>query len=238
MSDENSPTNATSDVFSWGRFSNILDDKLKDVAKKDDLQSLQLEIAGLKKENIELKNVVSQLSSRLEYIDRKARATNIVVSGLRSINAAAAKNDFLSLCETELRVNVNIVLVRPLQSKKSYLFTLESSLQTINVLAAKKNLMSDQVYIQKDYTKEELNIRYNLRKINKTIAHTRTNLKTRLGDTCIYIENRRYSWSMGKVVAYSRKDADYLISLFAEAKLEYDVFFKHGITGVVDDVAQ
>lgn len=226
---DNNQNSAASDAFSWNKLCNLLDDKLKDVAKKEDVLSIKKEIDDLREENVVLRNEVKKLSSRIEQIDRRSRLTNIVVSGLASANAAAAKLDFIDLCTNKLIVNANVVTVRVLPSKGTFLFTLETYLQANNVLAAKDKLKGDMIFIQKDYTKEEQDTRYNLRQLNKKISNLNLNIKVRLGEFCTFINNKKYTWMLGKFVAYSNEDADYLKNLLIQANYSMDVIVKVNI---------
>lgn len=218
--------NDTADVFSWNKLCSLLDDKLKDVAKKEDVQSIRIEMDELRVENTKLRNEVKVLSSRIEQIDRRSRSSNIVVSGLVCVNAAAAKAVFNKLCTDSLNVYANVVTVRDLPAKNTFLFTLESQLQVVNVLGAKDKLKGGTIFMHKDYTKDEQNIRYNLRKLNKTISNLNMNLKVRLGEFCSYIDNRKYSWALGKIVAYSVDDHEFLIKLLSKSNYSIDVIVK------------
>lgn len=226
----------TPDVFSWDKLCNLLDAKLKDVTRKEDLVSIKTEIEELREENVKLRNDINKLTTRLEYIDRRTRSANIVVSGLNSNSNNEAKNEFTKLCTNVLKVNIHVVNARKLPSKNTFLFTLETNMQAINVIAAKGNLNDGSIFIQKDYTNEEQNVRYNLRQINKAVANPQNNLKVRLGEFCIFINNKRYTWSMGKAVANCNDDAVFLRNLLSEANSSIDVTVRN-MNNNVEDVA-
>lgn len=215
--------NSTQDVFSWEKLCYLLDDKLKDVTRKADLIDLKAEIDELKKENMQLKNDLKKVSTRLEFIDRKSRSSNVVVSGLSNSNVNGAKSEFVKLCTEVLKTNVNIISTRMISSGKAVCFTLESSTQAYNVTSAKNKLKGRSVYIQKDYTEEEQNVRYNLRQISKKISKSNSNVKVRLGEFCIYLNNKKYIWSKGKVLANSEMDAQFLNGLLAQCNYPMDV---------------
>lgn len=66
-----------------------LDQKLKNIATKDDIATVHESINALKKENEELRNELNQLKERenrlmkrIEEVDKANRRTNIVVSGI------------------------------------------------------------------------------------------------------------------------------------------------------------
>lgn len=150
---------ATPDVFSWNQLCNLLDSKLKDVARKEDLVSIKTEIEELREENTKLRQDVNKLSSRLEFIDRRTRSANIVVNGLNSEKMHDVKTEFVNLCTNVLNVDVYVVNTRKLPAKKSFLFALGSCMQASNVLNAKGNVKNKEIFIQKDYTKYEQHVR-------------------------------------------------------------------------------
>lgn len=96
-------------------------------------------------------------------------------------------------------------------------------MQVNNVTAAKNKLKGNTIYIQKDYTEEEQNARYNLRQISKCISGKNSNVKVRLGEFCIFVNNNRYTWSSGKIIANSNSDAEYLRNLLTECSYTADV---------------
>ncbi|XP_065368766.1 uncharacterized protein LOC135961198 [Calliphora vicina] len=181
-----SPNQATTqDVFSWDKLRGLLDEKLKDVTKKSDLVEIKSTIEELREENKKLKNDVKKLTSRLEFIDRKSRSSNVVVSGLNAVNVNAARAEFMNLCTTVLNVNTNVMSTRIISSGRSFLFCLETSMQVYNVIAAKHKLKGQTIYIKKDYTEEEQNVRFNLRQISKKINNSNKTIKVRMREFCI-----------------------------------------------------
>lgn len=214
------------DVFSWEKFSKILDEKLSDVARKTDLASLQAEIDDLKTENCKLKNDVKKLSSRLEFIDKNFRSTNIMVTGLNSNNIGEAKEDFSKLCSDVLQVNANVVSARVIVPKKSFCFSLESYIQAHSIIAAKNKLRGRSVYMQRDYTENEQNVRYKLRCLSKQISNNNKSVRVRLGEFCIYVNHKRYTWGSDKVLANSRVDEEYLKRFLAECNCKIEVGVK------------
>lgn len=223
--------NSEQDVFSWEKLCYLLDDKLKDVTRKSDLVAIKTDIEELKEENLKLKNDIKKLTSRIEFIDRRSRSANVIISGLNSDNVKAAKTEFLKLCSNELKVNVNVMSTRIISGGKSFCFTLETSMQAYNVTAAKKKLKGQMVYIQKDYTEEEQHVRYQLRKLSKNISQCNESVKVRLGEFCIFIDNNKFTWSNGKIVSNSANNAEYLSKLLAECNYPMEVTFRGGHKG-------
>ena len=77
--------------------------------------------------------------------------------------------------------------------------------------------------MQKDYTKDEQNVRYNLRQFNKALKNSAANVKVRLGEFCIFIDDQKYMWANGELLASNSKELSFLQNLVAANKLKYTV---------------
>lgn len=220
------------DIFSWDVFElklgNMLDKKLEDVAKKDDLTPLRLEIEQLRNENVRLKEELDVMNNKLEHVDRISRRSNIIVSGLQSTNTRQATDDFNSICSRTLQTNGHVVESRQIKTKDgfSFVFTMESPLQVNNIIAVKKRLDGSAIYIQKDYTSGERQMRYNLRLLGKSIIKLDKKIKVRYGETSIYINDKVFSWRNGFYEAKQNKDADFLRGLMKKLNIECNVTVK------------
>lgn len=204
------------DVFSWDKLGEMLDEKLKDVAKKEDLIEMRNEIRELQQENIQLKEEMKKLTSRLEIIDRRSRSSNVVVSGLTCTSSLLAKKEFTKICTEIMNVDVDVVTTRMVGSGRLFIFTLGSCIQTQKVLSAKRNLNGKNIFIQRDYTESEQSIRYNMRKLKNEVLNKRINVNVRLAEFSIYINEKRFNWSQGKIIAASECDAAFLKEIIGE----------------------
>lgn len=216
-------TNA--DVFSWEKLCNLLDVKLKDVTRKDDLSPILLEIEGLKQENIKLKDDIRKLTTRVEVMDRKSRSSNVVVSGLSCSTITDARSKFADISKNLLNSAIPVSSTRMLSSGK-FMFCLESSTTVQSILAAKSKLKGKKIFIQKDYTEDDQKKRYNLRRISKSISAKKPNIKVRLGEFCVYIDDKKYTWSSGKLNAFSEADSDFLRKILSECECSVEVVCK------------
>lgn len=223
MSQNMANQNNTADVFSWEMMRGILDEKLHDVAKKEDLQTIKSDIEELKEENRQLKNEIKKLTSRIEFIDRRTRSSNVVASGLKCNNIQSAKMEFIKICTNVLEVKINVISTRMIVKDNTFLFNLESCSDVQKVLAAKGKLKDQAIFIQKDYTEEEQQVRYNLRQISKNVNEKKKGVKVRLGEFWIFIENKKYSWSKGKIIAYTNDDAAFLNTLLTECGCTFEI---------------
>ena len=233
------------DKFSWKMMSEMLDEslhkklnetldvKLADVARKEDINDIKTELNEVKDamrnelnevkaENSKLRAEISKLSSRLENIDHKTRQSSVVVNGLDSDNPNDAKTEFKKLCSVVLNVNANVVHCGKL-GRKSYIFNLESSMMTQNLLAARTKLKGKSIYIQRDFTAQEQHTRFKLRQISKNLREKNKSLKVRLGDFSMFVNDKKFVWNDNKVIAYSTSDAEFLRNIFIQCNINEDI---------------
>lgn len=222
----NMSTGGNQDLFSWSKLGDLLDDKLRDVAKKEDVAAIKQEVDVLKTENSKLKDEIQKLTNRLEVIDRRSRSSNVVVSGLVCNNTSTAKKMFISMSKNELNVDINIMGTKMLSSGKSFVFTLETQGEAQRVIEARRQLKGKNIYIQKDYTALEQTTRYNLRKVARVVSKIKPNIKVRLGEFCIFVNDIKYTWMDEKILAPTQKDADFLVNILELSNNSYDVFCK------------
>ena len=113
--------------------------------------------------------------------------------------------------------------VRSLSSADTFHFTLENGMQALNPLNAKGRLRGTNVFIQRDYTSGEQNTRHNLRRINKHLKNFNENLKVRLGEFCLFVNDKKFTWSNGKLAAISSDDANYLRNILSASNSSVEV---------------
>lgn len=217
----------TADCFSWSMFdmklNNVLDAKLENIVKKDDIAPITIEIQQLRKENIDLKNEVHALKGRLEQIDKVCRRNNIVLSGVSCNNVSQALAEFNRLCKQTLKVAVNVVEIRKLISGKSFLLTLNSAMEVNAVLSNRINLRGSNIYIDKDYTTDVRNKRFFLRQFGRNIKKADNTLKVRIGDHRIFINDKPFTCSGEQILAFNKTDAVFLQNLVDKASLNFTI---------------
>lgn len=229
--------NSTGDVFSWEMMRNLLDDTLEDVVKKDDLRRFDERMDRLEAENLRLKEEVLVLNSRLEQIDRKSRTGNIVVNGLKSKNSNDAKAEFAKLASEVLKVTVDVTNAVML-NKTSFMFTLDTISSAQKVLAASGLLKGRTIYLQKDFTKSEQNIRYKLRQITKSIKEKNKTVKIRHGDFCIFLNDMRFTLYNDKISAKNDSDATFLKEILKECNISYEVIVYNSLSKNLNSQSQ
>lgn len=153
----------------------------------------------MKNENTKLKEDVKKLTTRIVVIDRKSRATNVIVNGLNCTAAPSAKAKFMDICKNIQKVEVNVISTRIISLGKSCLFNLETISQANNVLAARGRLKGQEIYIHKDYTEGDQCNRHNLSQIIIFISKSKKDVKVRLGECVVFINDKKTPGVMGKL---------------------------------------
>jgi len=214
------------DEFSWATLKLILqealDEQLKDVAKKQDVTAINSRITELATENENLRMEIKSLQSRLESVDHANRRCNVIVKGLTCKGTESASDEFVKMAKNILKTNVYVVESTKLPQQGSYVFKLSSQEQAIAVLKAKKLLKGTSVFVNKDYTQKESNNKYNLRILAKKVSAIQ-DLKVRMGSQSIFIADKAYTWTDGKIVAACDNDAEFLRDVLRKIKCNFEV---------------
>ena len=108
----------------------------------------------------------------------------------------------------------------------SFAFRLESATQAKYVLSAKKKLKGTSIFVNKDYTAAEQKTRYQLRTVQKVLRQTPNNLKIRLGDLCIYINDKKFVWSEDGLISFKKHDVDFLNDVLNRCGANYKAILK------------
>ena len=104
-----------------------------------------------------------------------------------------------------------------------FMFQLDTVSSAQKVLAASGRLKGQPIFISKDFTSQEQNTRYKLRKITKAIRAKNKSLKIKHGDLCIYINDIRFTFYNDKICAKSASDADFLKNIFSECEIVNEI---------------
>lgn len=220
--------NAPNDFWSTFdmKLNRILDTKLGDVAKKDDLNAILVEMHNLKEENLQLKQEIRQMKSRLELVEQVSKRANVVVSGLVSSSPNLANDEFTKLCKNVLKQDIKITSSRKIQAGKSYVFTLNSVLEAENIVANRRCLKGTNIYIQKDATAEERTKMFHLRFLERSIRKVDTNIKIRQGLGRVYIADKPFFWNDGNYEALTANDVEFCKKLMNKANLNNNIIIK------------
>lgn len=197
-----------------------LDEKLENVASKEDIQHFQEDLNALRKENEILNEEVKKLKDKVEYLEKGQRRSNVVVDGLKGGRTEDIRIEFQKICREILSVDVNIGFVRKInKSGSKCLVELPSPVDVDAVLRNGKNLKNTNIFVKKDYTKNERNQCYNLRKIKHIISTREKNSK--VSGTALYVGDRKYNWSSdGDIIAANEDDCAFLENLLKSTRSE------------------
>lgn len=203
-----------------------LDEKLKNIATKDDIASVHESIKAVKKENDELRNEINQLKEsqkrlikKIEDLDKASRRANIVVSGIEGGDIRDIQTEVSTLFQNVLKTQVQVNGIKKLnRSGKMCTVELESIKAVNEVLSKSKLLHTSGVYLQRDYTADECNQRFNLRRLKKILSKKR-DVKTQIKGTNLIIDNKIFKWqSEGTVTTKLEKDATFLNNMLNELR--------------------
>lgn len=191
--------------------------------KKTDIEALKHELKAVKSENEELKKEIKHLNARIDVIDKRTRTNNIIVNGLIPTNNLSAQNEFVKNCKDILGVEINICSSRLLRNKKSVLFILNSYSEVQKIMNVRNKFKDRSIFVQKDYTIKEQHVRFKLRKFCKDISNVNKNIKVRLGEFCVYVDNKKFSYNNESFIAYSYNDKTFIDKLLNDCKLNYEI---------------
>lgn len=197
-----------------------LDEKLENVASKEDIIHFQEDLNALREENEVLNEEIKKLKAKVEYLEQGQRRSNVLVEGLKGGRPDDIRNEFQKICKEMLRVDVKIGFVKKINKNGSKcVVELPSPVDVGIVLRNSKNLKNTNIFIKRDYTKDERNQCYNLRKI-KNIVKTREE-NSRVNGTALYVRDKKYYWSKdGDIIAANEEDCAFLENLLKTNKNE------------------
>lgn len=145
-------------------------------------------------------------------MDKNMRRTNVVFSGIRFANSTAAKSKINNICNNTLKVNVNIVRTTVLKTNQQCLVEFETKQQAIDVLSKGFKLKNTNMYVHRDYTSNERDKLYQLRKLKNELKQVDTSLKFKFKYTTLLVNERHVDWSNGGVVTRNDDDKAFLVS--------------------------
>lgn len=218
------------DTFTWAVFdaklNQALDIKLQNVARKEDISAISLELQSLREENAELKNEVSCLKRKLEQVDKASRRANVVVRGLKSQTPREASVEFAEICQKTLKATASIATTTRVRTGNGFVFALDTARDTDSILAARTKLKNTGIFINRDLTDSEREKSYKLRQIAKQLLNYDNRLKIRTTDFSIFVNNIHVTYQDNKIYTNNNNDAAFINHLFINAKLEYTVAVK------------
>jgi len=207
----------------WNTFeeklNSALENKLKSVAKKEDLITIKNDVTELRNENTALKAELGTVQKRLEQFDKNYKRANIVVRGLVSSNNSAAVTEFTDVCLKILHQTVCVCDAFRLPSG-DFVFKLPSAFDVANLMSARKALKGSEIFFNRDLTADEKNKKYNLRMLAKKIPSCDT-VKVRAGDFALFVNDKKFIWSNDTIVTSTKEDADMINNILNTCDVDY-----------------
>lgn len=206
------------------------DEKLRNIATKNDIITINENIAVLKEDNENMKKQIHELKMNQEYLNKKVegldkahRSFNVLVAGIKDVhfmNVSEMKKEINELFAKILNVDVQICRVYKTNANKD-MCTVE--LNTVNdaykVLTCSGKLRGSGIYIQKDFTVEENKQRYQLRQVKKWLLQNKHGTKVIIRGTALIVNDRRYKYYSNNILTtYNDADAAYLQEIFNQLR--------------------
>lgn len=201
------------DVFSWGTFEDKMQRMLENVAKKEDLATLQKAVQEVVVENTMLRKEVEGLKAKMERIEKCQRRSNVIFTGLNGTDFNVIKNEISDICRNTLNLNVNIVRIINFRRNNRVLVELETAQQAQNIIVNSAKLNGSGVFVQRDYTEAEREKMYQLRKLKNVIKNADSTARIKFFNTDIMVNGRRLEWKDGGLFVQNERDFTYVKEL-------------------------
>lgn len=213
----------TGDAFSWDIFDRKISKLLENVAKKDDILDLQRNLDEVKEENKNLRNDLENLKSKMSAIDKFMRRSNVIFSGINCENYQTAKTRIMDICLNILNIHVNITKVVMLKRNYEFLVELETNQQAIKIILSGSKLKNLGIFVHKDYSSEDRDKRFQLRKLKKKLRECDNSTKCTFKNTSILVDDKQYNWHDGNVIAGSVDDKNFLLAKLGNFSDEFNI---------------
>lgn len=189
-------------------FFSKLDEKIKSLATKADLNKLQGSIEELRKENLALKREIETLKRReeettnqLDELINRSRRNNIIFRGVKIVNKEY-ETGIKDFCVNVMKCNAELFVNRahPLRAYSKdatppIIAHIPRDRDIHDIFKHVKNLKDTGVVIHRDFSKIVRQKRFQLMKIKRKVDEVSSNAaKTKLVYDHLYVDNLRYDW--------------------------------------------
>lgn len=194
----------------------IFDNKMNNVATKEDINSIENELQELRNENKELRKEVDTQRLKIEELDDNQRKNNLIFRGL-SLSKSTETNDLIAqlkqFCNKTLCLNkeVNIVNAFPINktSKQSIIkVQFSSSADSHVVMSNAKKLKGSNISIQRDLSIASRGRRAKYYKIKTAILQNNKKSKIVIKNSYIAIDNELFFWDLNKNILLNQRGED------------------------------
>ncbi|KAF6214711.1 hypothetical protein GE061_009454 [Apolygus lucorum] len=188
-----------------GELRNILSDIIdtKGLAKKEDLENINVEIASLKKENQDLRKEINSLHALVNLSDRNSRRNNLIFGGidLQDGNALKAIQDFIRQVlkiEQPIIIGRAFALGRTGLRRRPILVELVRGEDLYTILSRVSELKGTTFFIHRDYSQQERIKRAKLVQVKKEILKQRPLMNIVFRREALLIKEVPYIWDLDK----------------------------------------
>lgn len=183
-------------------FESLLKSSLEELSSE--LRKATEEVQLLKKENVELKNLVNELrqnqkevEKRVELLDGIARQNKLIIRGIRA--NIDPKEEVKKLCKETLLIqnDINIRYVKKLyeaDGKMNIVVDFQDATIVSEILMATRNLAGTYISINRDLTKEAQQRRGAMVQLRKAIIEQDKSKMVKVRGDQLIIQNLRFTW--------------------------------------------
>lgn len=155
----------------------------------------------------------------MEIMEKSYRRKNVIFSEIDCSNVSAAKSKIMSICTSNLKVFVFIVRIAMLKKNSDFLVEFETTQQAIDIFNNSEKLKNSGIWVQHDYTPDERTQRYKLRQLKREIQKVDVVSIIKFKNTALMINEIRYNWSNGNIMAQNDNEMKELVDLLAKCDI-------------------
>jgi hypothetical protein len=218
------------------QLSDMLDGKLAGLATKEEIKQLERKMEDLATENIKLKEEIEwlklrdhQWEERIDFVENRTKANNLIFRGLHSKEGEDLKKLIQECCATltkeEVKIN-NAFYVGPRTiAPRLILVECGNPSDVSVVLQNSKKLKGTGVIIHRDLSEASRKKRSKLYAIKKKILTIDEKSSVTVKRNLLFYKNTRYSWCLKKGLLVGDKDGISILS--ADLKEDITLFINN-----------
>lgn len=222
---------------------NNLDEKLKNVATKSDMEEIKYEIGAVNKEILALKSENIQLKEEIAILKREKEVTtkNLIWLEQQTCNKklifkGVLKNDspkkaIRSICTDILKIDIGILTAKKIFEKDDHMSVIvefESSLAVANVFKNTKKLAGTKISVERDILPLKQEKKKVFLQIRKKILNISKKHKIIVRDDKLKIKDKWFVWNAENILICGKeKGVDVLKGLYGEDVENLDLNYEN-----------
>lgn len=217
------------------QFSELIDSK--ELARKEDISELKLQIEDLQTENKSLKVAMEDLrtknevlENRIEYLENYTKRNNLLFFGLDSLNGSN-QDIIIKFCGEVLGVEISlsdivsiVSIGLPIKSKKIMKVTFVNNYLTGRILRNTKKLKGTGFYINKDFSYAVRQRRRMLFQFRKEIYQKDKNKRVFIRNDTLFMDDKAYYWDTREKCVKERVSRHSRLKIQSERGEDYSSF--------------